>query len=230
MFGATRTISRLKVRLNFEEPRRLGFRKARIRTLDQVIAESTTRTNFNVFLLSIFAAVALSLAALGIYGLMSYAVEQRTQEIGIPMALGADQSTIMRLVLGQSMKLSAIGTGLGLLAALGLTWFLGRLLFAVKPIDPLVYAAVVVILAALALFAAFVPARRAVQVDPMLSLRRESFAYNPTILINTPAMAPPMSGPSTGIGAYPQSELPLPAIGKMAWAIRGPRSRAGLIA
>jgi ABC-type antimicrobial peptide transport system permease subunit len=146
---------------------------SKIRTLDQVIAESTARTNFNVLLLSVFAVVALSLAAVGIYGLMSYAVEQRTQEIGIRMALGADRSRILRLVLGQSMKLSAIGTALGLLAALGLTWFLGRLLFAVKPTDPLAYATVVVILAAVALFAAFVPARRATQVDPMLALRRE---------------------------------------------------------
>jgi predicted permease len=146
---------------------------SKIRTLDQVIAESTARTNFNVLLLSVFAVVALSLAAVGIYGLVSYAVEQRTQEIGIRMALGADRSTIMRLVLGQSMKLSAIGTGLGLLAALGLTWFLGRLLFAVKPTDPLAYATVVVILASVALLAAFVPARRATQVDPMLALRRE---------------------------------------------------------
>jgi ABC-type antimicrobial peptide transport system permease subunit len=104
---------------------------------------------------------------------MSYAVEQRTQEIGIRMALGADRNTILRLVLGQSMKLSAIGTCLGLLAALGLTWFLGKLLFAVKPTDPLAYALVVTILAAVALFAAFVPARRATQVDPMLALRRE---------------------------------------------------------
>jgi len=87
--------------------------------------------------------------------------------------LGADRSKIMRLVLGQSIKLSAIGTGLGLLAALGLTFFLGRLLFGVKPTDPLAYAMVVVILGAVALFAAFVPARRATRVDPMMALRHE---------------------------------------------------------
>jgi putative ABC transport system permease protein len=146
---------------------------SKILTLDQVISESTARNNFNVLLLTVFAMVALSLAAVGIYGLMSYAVEQRTQEIGIRMALGADRSKIMRLVLGQSIKLSAIGAGVGLLAALGLTFLLGRLLFGVKSTDPLAYAMVVVILAAVALFAAFVPARRATQVDPMMALRHE---------------------------------------------------------
>jgi len=126
-----------------------------------------------VLLLTVFAVVALSLAAVGIYGLMAYAVEQRTQEIGVRMALGADRNKIMRMVLGQSIKLSAIGTGVGLLAALGLTFFLGRLLFGVKSTDPLVYAIVVVILGAVALFAAFVPARRATRVDPMMALRHE---------------------------------------------------------
>src|SRR5215475_12044370 len=117
---------------------------SKILTLDQVIAESTARNNFNVLVLTVFALVALSLAAVGIYGLMSYAVEQRTQEIGIRMALGADRSKIMRLVLAQSIKLSAIGTGVGLLAALGLTFLLGRLFFGAKSTDPLAYAMVVV--------------------------------------------------------------------------------------
>jgi putative ABC transport system permease protein len=141
--------------------------------MDQVIAESTTRQNFNVLLLSVFALVALSLAAVGIYGLMSYSVEQRTQEIGIRMALGANQGRILRLVLGQSMRLAAIGTVVGLAAAFGLTRLLAGLLFGVKSTDPLTYSMVVVILAAVALFAAFVPARRATRVDPILALRQE---------------------------------------------------------
>ena len=146
---------------------------SKIRRLDQVISESTARTNFNTLLLTVFALVALSLAAVGIYGLMSYTVEQRTQEIGIRMALGADRSKIMRHILGQSVKLSAIGTAVGLLGAFGLTWLIGRLLFGVKHTDPLAYATVVMILAAVSLFAAFVPARRATQVDPMMALRHE---------------------------------------------------------
>jgi predicted permease len=146
---------------------------SKILTLDQVILDSTARDNFNVLLLSVFALVALSLAAVGIYGLMSYAVQQRTQEIGIRMALGADRQKIMRLILGESMKLAAIGTVIGLAAAFGLTRLLAQLLFGVKSTDPLTYGLVVAILTAVALFAAFVPARRATMVDPILALRHE---------------------------------------------------------
>jgi len=146
---------------------------SKILTMNQVIAQSTARDNFNVLLLTVFAAVALSLAAVGIYGLMSYAVQQRTQEFGIRMALGADRGKIMRMVLGQSMILAAIGTGIGLIAAFGLTRLLSVFLFGVKSTDPLTYGMVAVILAAIALFAAFVPARRATRVDPMLALRHE---------------------------------------------------------
>jgi putative ABC transport system permease protein len=146
---------------------------SKILTMDQVIAQSTTRQNFNVLLLTVFAVVALSLAAVGIYGLMSYSVEQRTQEIGIRMALGADQGKILRLVLNQSMRLAAVGTVVGLAAAFGLTRLLAGLLFGVKSTDPLTYSVVVVILGSVALFAAFIPARRATQVDPMLALRNE---------------------------------------------------------
>jgi predicted permease len=146
---------------------------SKILTMNQVIAESTARDNFNVLLLTIFAAVALSLAAVGIYGLMSYAVQQRTQEFGIRMALGADRRRIMSMILGQSVKLTALGTVIGLAATFGLTRLLAGFLFGLKSTDPMMYAMVVVTLAAVALFAAFVPARRATQVDPMLALRRE---------------------------------------------------------
>jgi len=104
---------------------------------------------------------------------MSYTVQQRTQEIGIRMALGADRQRIMRLVLGQSMKLAAVGTVIGLAGAFGLTRLLAQLLFGVKSTDPLTYGMVVAILGAVALFAAFVPARRATMVDPILALRHE---------------------------------------------------------
>jgi len=146
---------------------------SKVLTMTQVIAQSTARGNFNVLLLTVFAAVALSLAAVGIYGLMSYAVQQRTQEFGIRMALGADRGKIMRMVLGQSMILAGIGTVIGLVAAVGLTRLLAGLLFGVKSTDPLTYGMVAVTLAAVALFAAFVPARRATRVDPMLALRHE---------------------------------------------------------
>jgi ABC-type antimicrobial peptide transport system permease subunit len=121
----------------------------------------------------VFAAIALLLAAVGIYGLMAYAVQQRTQEIGIRMALGANQTKIMQLVLGQGMRLALIGTLVGLGAAFGLTRLLQNFLFGVKPGDPVAYSMVAVVLVAVTLLAAFVPTRRAMRVDPMVALRAE---------------------------------------------------------
>ena len=115
---------------------------AKIRTMEQVISESTARQNFNMLLLTIFAGLALVLAAIGIYGLMSYSVEQRLQELGIRMALGAGGGQMLKLVVGQGMKLTGIGAVVGLAAAFGLTRVLAGLLFGVKSTDPLTYAAV----------------------------------------------------------------------------------------
>jgi len=142
-------------------------------TMDQMIAESNIRQNFNTLLLTVFASIALLLAAVGIYGLMSYAVEQRTQEIGIRMALGANQGKIMRLILGHGMRLAIIGTLVGLGAAYGLTRLLANFLFGVKPSDPLAFSLVAVILVVVTLLAAFVPTRRAMRVDPIVALRQE---------------------------------------------------------
>jgi putative ABC transport system permease protein len=142
-------------------------------TMDQVIAESNARQNFNTLLLTVFASIALLLAAVGIYGLMSYAVEQRTQEIGIRMALGANQGKIMRLVLGQAVRLAMIGTALGLAAAYSLTRLLAKFLFGVKPSDPMAFSIVAAILIMVTLLAAFVPTRRAMRVDPVVALRQE---------------------------------------------------------
>src|SRR4029077_5267457 len=114
--------------------------------MDQVIAEANARQNFNTLLLTVFASIALLLAAVGIYGLMSYAVEQRTQEIGIRMALGANQGKIMRMVLGKCMRLARVGPVLGLGAAYGLTRLLAKFLFGVKPSDPLAFSMVAAIL------------------------------------------------------------------------------------
>lgn len=144
-----------------------------IATMGQVIAESNARQNFNTLLLTVFAAIALLLAAVGIYGLMAYSVEQRTQEIGIRMALGANSVRIMRLIVGQGLRLGVIGTLVGLVAAYGLTRLLAKFLFGVKAGDPVAFFAVAGILIVVTLLAALVPTRRAMCVDPMTALRQE---------------------------------------------------------
>lgn len=144
-----------------------------VATMGQVIAQSNARQNFNTLLLTVFASIALLLAAVGIYGLMAYSVEQRTQEIGIRMALGANQGKIMRLIMGQGLRLGVIGTFVGLAAAYGFTRVLANLLFGVKAGDPLAFLAVGAILITVTLLAALVPTRRAMRVDPIVALRQE---------------------------------------------------------
>jgi predicted permease len=146
---------------------------AKIRTMEQVIAESTARQNFNMLLLSIFAAIALVLASVGIYALMSYSVQQRTQEIGIRMALGGKQGDMQRMVLGQGMRLTAIGVVIGLAGAYGLMRVLAQLLFGVSATDPVTFVAVALLLTVVAAFACWIPAYRATQVDPIIALRYE---------------------------------------------------------
>jgi predicted permease len=146
---------------------------SKIRTMDQVISESTARQNFNMLLLTIFAGLALLLAAIGIYGLMSYTVEQRTQELGIRMALGASRGDMLKLVVRQGMLLTGIGLAIGLSASLGLNRLLANLLFGVKTTDPVTYAAVAIILISVALLATYIPARRATKIDPVVALRYE---------------------------------------------------------
>jgi putative ABC transport system permease protein len=146
---------------------------SKIRSMEQVMTESTARQNFNMLLLSIFAGMALLLAAIGIYGLMSYSVQQRTQEIGIRMALGAGRREMLRLVMVQGLWLAGIGVVLGAAAAYGLTRLLAGLLFGVKAGDPLTFAAVSMALVAVAMLASFVPAQRATRIDPIIALRYE---------------------------------------------------------
>jgi predicted permease len=144
---------------------------SKIRTMDQVISESTARQNFNMLLLTIFAGLALLLAAIGIYGLMSYTVEQRTQEFGIRMALGAGRNDMLKLVVREGMLLAGIGLVIGLAASFGLIRLLANLLFGVKATDPITYVAVAAILVSVALLATYIPARRAMRIDPLIALR-----------------------------------------------------------
>ena len=146
---------------------------ARVRTLEQVISGATARQSFQMILLAVFASIALLLAALGIYGVMSYAVEQRTHEIGIRLSLGAGTRDMLRLIVGQGMRLAAIGVVCGWAAAFALSRLLEKLLFGVKPSDPITYAIVAAILTFVALLATYIPAHRAAKVDPVIALRYE---------------------------------------------------------
>jgi putative ABC transport system permease protein len=150
-----------------------GFPVANVRTMEEVVGRSTARQDFNMLLLTIFGAVALTLAAIGIYALMAYSVEQRTQEIGIRMALGADRAAIRNLVVWQGMRLALVGVALGVGAAFGLTRLIASFLFGVKTWDPAVFVAVPLILAGVALFAVWLPATRAARLDPNQALRAE---------------------------------------------------------
>jgi len=144
-----------------------------VATMEERLSKSLAQARFSMLLLGLFAGVALLLAGVGIYGVMSYVVTQRTREVGIRMALGAQASDVLRLVVGQGMKVAFIGIGIGLIAAVALTRVMRTLLFGVSTTDPLTFTIISLLLAAVALGACFVPARRATKVDPMVALRYE---------------------------------------------------------
>ncbi|HEX5431050.1 MAG TPA: FtsX-like permease family protein, partial [Bryobacteraceae bacterium] len=150
-----------------------GLPVSDVHTMDEVVSLSTARQRFNMLLMAVFGGAALLLAAIGIYGLMAYSVEQRTQEIGIRLALGAEASSVRNMIVRQGMLLALAGIAIGLAAAFGLTRFIESFLFSVKAQDPAVFILVPAVLIAVALFAVWLPAGRASKVNPVDSLRYE---------------------------------------------------------
>jgi putative ABC transport system permease protein len=150
-----------------------GVTLSEVQTMDEVVARSTASPRFYLLLLGTFAVVALALAAVGIYGVMSYSVARRTNEIGIRMALGARPADVMRLVLRETVMVAMMGTMVGLAVALLLARLMGGLLYGVAATDPATFASVCAVLTTVALAATYVPARRAIRVDPLAALRAE---------------------------------------------------------
>jgi putative ABC transport system permease protein len=146
---------------------------ADVRTMERMISESVAKSRFSMLLLTIFAALALVLAAVGIYGVMSYSVNERTREIGIRMALGAGTADVLRLVVGRGMMLAALGVAAGLAGAVALTRLMKSLLYEVSATDPVTFAAIALLVAGVAAVSCYIPARRAARVDPQIALRCE---------------------------------------------------------
>ncbi|HET7840262.1 MAG TPA: FtsX-like permease family protein, partial [Terriglobia bacterium] len=144
-----------------------------VATLQQVLSESLAPRRFNMLLLGIFAGIALTLAMVGIYGVMAFSVTQRTHEIGIRMALGAERRSVLGLIVRQGLRLALLGVALGVAGAWALTSFLSSFLFGVAPRDPATFVLVSLALVAVSILACYIPARRATRVDPMVALRHE---------------------------------------------------------
>jgi ABC-type antimicrobial peptide transport system permease subunit len=141
--------------------------------MEQVVLRTIASKRFAMTLLAVFAGLALLLASIGIYGVLSYLVGQRTQEIGVRMALGAARLDVLRMILKDGARMILAGIGIGVAAALGLTQLMSKMLFGVNPTDFATFFLVVLTLCSIALFACYVPARRAMKIDPMIALREE---------------------------------------------------------
>jgi putative ABC transport system permease protein len=144
-----------------------------ITPLAEVVSDSVAQRRFSMLLLAVFAVVALFLAAVGLYGVVAYAVSQRTQEIGVRIAIGAQRGDVLGLIVGGGMKLAAIGVAIGLAGALALSGMVRAMLFELTPMDPASYAGTALVLLIVAALACYVPARRATRVDPIVALRNE---------------------------------------------------------
>jgi putative ABC transport system permease protein len=146
---------------------------AQAMTMDEIVSSSVAQPRLEAILLGLFGGLALVLATIGIYGVMAYSVSQRTSEIGVRMALGASPSSVLYMVLKHGMELTGVGLAIGFVLAFGLTRLMSKLLFGISATDPATFTAVLVLLAAVAMLACYLPARRATQVDPNVALRYE---------------------------------------------------------
>jgi len=144
-----------------------------LKTMDEIIAETKSTPRLTLVLLAMFSGLALLLATIGLYGVMSYVVTERTQEIGIRIALGAQAGAVLKLIVGQGMALALLGVCIGLAAAFGLTRLMSGLLYGVSATDPITFAVIPLLLALIALLACYLPARWATKVDPLTALRHE---------------------------------------------------------
>jgi ABC-type antimicrobial peptide transport system permease subunit len=141
--------------------------------MTKIVSDSIATQRFTMILLEIFSGLALVLSSVGIYGVISYLVGQRTHEIGIRMALGAQRREVVRMVLGEGLRVALLGVVVGIVAALGLTRLLTQMIFGVRTVDPLTFAGVAILLTFVAMVACYIPARRAMRVDPIVALRYE---------------------------------------------------------
>jgi ABC-type antimicrobial peptide transport system permease subunit len=173
---ARTTVEPMSVRASMEKKLQTasgGLPVARVRRMSDVVSESTARARFDTWLMTAFGACALLLAAIGVYGLAAYWVQQRSKEIGIRVALGAESSRIARMVVWQGMRLAVAGIVVGTIAALSLARLMTALVFGVPPHDPVVFVSIPLLLGFVALAAAWIPARRASRIDPLLTIRAD---------------------------------------------------------